>query len=272
MVDNGKIVGVIHIGAMGVWEDIFNDQLKTIDECGLLAKCDKIYVGVSGPKITLPQGVDLISHNEVLEKGENPTLLALHQLCQKMPPTKIFYIHTKGASFDGKTLPDWAKNNKKLGSPETVATNVLHWRKYLEYFILEKHEQCIKALDTCDACGVEWKQKSRTSTAGTLPPHFSGNFWWANSEHIARIQNPFEFQEKACSKCGSQQPRDRNSCWMCGHKKFNDIDRVPATLPPRYAAEFCFIGRENPKIKCFHTMRKRNLYKNRVKESDYIIS
>jgi hypothetical protein len=73
---------------------------------------------------------------------------------------KILYIHTKGVT-----------------SPNNECIN--DWRKYMLYFNVEQHEQAVKELKNYDTYGVDLVTEPTK--------HYSGNFWWGNSNHIKKL-------------------------------------------------------------------------------------
>jgi hypothetical protein len=164
------------------------------------------------PKIDLFPKAKIIIHNEKLEDGENQTLRKMYEMCQTIEPCKIWYIHTKGAS---------RKN----------VDNTDSWRKYLEYFVITKHENCIEALDKYDICGAEWIKQRDISL-------FAGNFWWANSSYIKSLENI-----------------------LVGH--------LPKKCEERHQAELNFVSKNNPKVKSFFNS-KMDLYRKRIDPLLYV--
>jgi hypothetical protein len=80
---------------------------------------------------------------------------------------KYWYIHTKGISHHGSYREQ----------------NVKDWRKYMEYFVIQKWKTCYKDLDTYDIAGVNYEK---------IPYyHYSGNFWWATSKYISTNETEF---------------------------------------------------------------------------------
>jgi hypothetical protein len=79
---------------------------------------------------------------------------------------KVLYLHVKGAGREG--IQD--------------QVNASFWRRYMEYFVIERWEDCIRVLDVCDACGgdINWHPW----------PHFSGNMWWANAGYLRTLPDP----------------------------------------------------------------------------------
>ena len=80
-------------------------------------------------------------------------------------------MHTKGASL--------------ADTPLQRAVNA--WRKYMEYFNLERWRDCVEVLTEHETCGVELQSEDS---------HYSGNFWWATSEYIRRLPDPHQYWEQ----------------------------------------------------------------------------
>lgn len=209
-----NINGFYHIGSMGRWQSIYENQVQLLKSSGLLDITENVYIGVSGPmpEIDLFPKAKIIVHNEKLEEGENQTLRKMYEMCQTIEPCKIWYIHTKGAS-------------------RKTVDNTDSWRKYLEYFVITKHKNCIEALDEYDACGAEWRKHHDRSL-------FVGNFWWANSSYIKYLENI-----------------------LAGY--------LPTGSGERHHAEYNFISKNNPKVKNFFDS-KINLYDERLDPSIYV--
>ena len=130
------------------------------------------------------------------ENNEFDTLEELSKFCKENESAKVLYIHTKGV-----TTP----NNPCISD----------WRKYMSYFLIEKYDDCLNALKTVDACGVDWQEHPE--------PHFSGNFWWANASYINKLPSIETIS--------------------------NPANRPTLTL--RHQAEF-WIGMNDPKIVSLH--------------------
>jgi len=92
----------------------------------------------------------------------------------------VFYFHNKGKDRE-----------KELWYP-----NIRDWRNYMMYFNLEKWWLCANSLSQgIPTCGVDLRMDS----SGTQP-HYSGNYWWARCDWVARISR----------QCQSGQ---RNTSW-----------------------------------------------------------
>lgn len=104
---------------------------------------------------------------------------------------QIFYFHTKGIS--------------KKTEAETA------WREYMEYFLIDKWDECTAKLKDYDAVGVNIvanpfakeinnRMKMKIDKSKLLAmiegknllfiPHYSGNFWWANTNYLCKLPKP----------------------------------------------------------------------------------
>jgi hypothetical protein len=231
---NVSVTLVYNVGMINNWFDIVRDQMTTIHECGLGAMIHHWIVTFSyGHRIsdrsteesrrmllsllqTLPFSSqhmpDVLQHvTEVPWEGPAMNLALEH--CKEREqhrfqgsdqhrnaswPTVVFYMHTKGSShYD----PHWKWQLVHLGSSHfTTYGQTLYWRKYMEYFTIERPHLCLSRLlptipmtpptsspipprpmGTGVACGVEYHPER---------PHFSGNFWAATCDYIARTREP----------------------------------------------------------------------------------
>lgn len=78
------------------------------------------------------------------------------------PKAMYLYIHTKGST---KPAVEWEC--------------VQDWRRCMEYFLLERINDCLHALDVYDTVGILYRD--------TPKPHYSGNFWWATGNYLQRL-------------------------------------------------------------------------------------
>ncbi len=211
------IYGFIHIGVLGRWKEILLSQIKLLNDSKLTDKTNKIFVGISGNHALvdcLPDEFKICSIDPILENGEISTLKCLYDMSFKLNNSKIWYIHTKAARY-----------NTELG--QLCADS---WRNYMQHFVINKHEDCINALDNHDLAGVEWRKN-----------FFAGNFWWANSNYISKIKNPLNRND-----VDLLSPLNNiNLDW------FDFINKKIARK--RFLAEFNFIGKENPIVKNFYS-------------------
>jgi len=160
-----------HIAQMGNWKEVVVEQTTRLRKSGLYNETSKILTGVVGtqePIRNLPEKFKILFHNPDLIPGEIPTLEALRQHALK-ENFLVLYIHTKGVSW---------KDHKKAYNKEAMTA----WRKYLEYFCIDKWRECSAFLDEYDASGCELVEKMNV-----LPEHFRGNFWWSKSSFLRTL-------------------------------------------------------------------------------------
>jgi hypothetical protein len=180
------IEGYIHVATIGDWKQILQDQMETIYKSGLHSLC-RLNLCKVGPETS---DQDWSLEKPHLEEFEYPTLAKLYERSHDLQGVS-FYVHLKGVS---KTPEHWSVNHKfyhdfaGLKDLESLQRNEWHWRKYMEYFVLEQHSICFKTLENHDVCGVQWRQKPF--------PHFSGNFWWARNDYLRRLEHPYDFRSK----------------------------------------------------------------------------
>lgn len=172
-----RIIGFWHIAAIGDWRRIIPDQYSKLRQSGLYDASERIVVGFIGgrdrqqelniPILTDPK-FDVFS-TEHLTDYEFPTLARVWQEAQENEKLFLcYYLHTKGASL--------------AATPLQAAVDA--WRRYMEYFNVEKWQDCADILNEYETCGVELQSDAS---------HYSGNFWWARSDYIKRLPNGYEY-------------------------------------------------------------------------------
>lgn len=184
-----KIVVVYHAFMYGNnYMEMMIEQCRLIITSGLYQAASKIYIGViESPDRNPLHGKDWLhsfwkssSSKEVGELGkveivfypenkeEVETLKWIRDYSKKNPGDYVLYFHTKGITKFCRATEDW--------------------RRYMEYFCVEQWRDCVQKLDEgYDCCGVMWN----TRTAIGDYPHFSGNFWWANTNHINILNHSY---------------------------------------------------------------------------------
>jgi len=176
-----------HIGMLNNWREIVLDQLDTLERCGLGYIASDLAISFHNPstdvsdKESAEQIMELLNQYQFLTHMQTmPTIISasraypwerlmmehMSTICRQRKSNHIvFYFHNKGSS--------------KYGTGDYM--NVFPWRKYMEWFLLERPTLCIKAVLHYGAktCGVEMK-------AGPYV-HYAGNFWSASCSHVADL-------------------------------------------------------------------------------------
>jgi hypothetical protein len=152
-----------HVATIGKYQDIFDEIIIELKRSNLFYLCSKMVIGVVGEGIlNIPYNHRIeIYKSANIEFGEFFTLNLLKNESDSLNINhKILYLHTKGVT---------AGNNLAIRD----------WRVYMTYFLVNRYIYCVNSLTIYDACGVDYEK---------LPaPHFSGNFWWSNSEYIKTL-------------------------------------------------------------------------------------
>ena len=181
---------------------IYAQQMGLLNTCGLAAASESIFVGVSLPQHSRGRRANESSSSAWTEKVlqslrsstlapknaafgrvdglldaasesfEAATLKVMHDdvLAGRVPRhALIYYIHSKG------------------GSGKTLSVNVVLWRRYMEYHILENPQWCLARLSRGDPGAPSWNATCGVDWAGN---HYSGNFWFSTAEHIAHREPP----------------------------------------------------------------------------------
>jgi GR25 family glycosyltransferase involved in LPS biosynthesis len=141
---------------------ILNETLTKITETGLVNRLDYIMVVNIGAPLSLlsTNKIKIIQYDDNTQLFEKPTINLIKIFSQYHRKVKILYLHTKGI-----TQPDDSK--------------IIDWKEMMFYYLVEKHQQALALLDFYDTVGCNYQDNPN--------PHYSGNFWWANSNYLATL-------------------------------------------------------------------------------------
>jgi hypothetical protein len=161
-----KIAVFYHVYQAGNWRDIFNEQFGSIEGSGLLDYAEFVHLGINGTELFSYKNVrSVINPNQHMEETE--TLKSLLDFSQNNPGYKVLYLHTKGVNKHIKLMDDW--------------------RKMMNYFCIERWEECVDLLDSYDAIGCNYFEDTWLGHY----PHFSGNFWWSTTDYIKTLDHSY---------------------------------------------------------------------------------
>ena len=150
--------------------EILTDIVSNIINSGLIQHLEKIFIVNIGETlskdmliqdINTQEKIEIINYSNNYKLFEIPTINLIHTFCEYSDNCEILYLHTKGT-----TNP----NNQC----------VTDWRNKMLYFLVEKCADCFELLKNYDAIGCNYALKPFK--------HFSGNFWWANSNYIKQLK------------------------------------------------------------------------------------
>ena len=182
-----NILIFIHCCAVENGISILIEQLEYIHHHGLFDICKKIIINISGSCIiNLKIQSELFSHIKVeINYSEYPiyyhelhTINTIKTYIDELEGHhNILYIHTKGV--------------RKAGNIEVVKS----WRHMMEYFLIKNYLFCTYLLDNKIAntlgnniINTFDKEDDKSVLVNDKHCfHYSGNFWWASSEYIKKL-------------------------------------------------------------------------------------
>jgi hypothetical protein len=211
-----KIAIFYHIAQMGLGAFVYQQQVHRLYTSGIIEAADYIHFGVNGDQelFNIPEKVK-VKYNKKQNWGtEKETLLDLREFCKNNPEYKILYFHTKGAT----------KSELSVHS----------WRLMMEYFTIDKWQECIKYLEryTCVGCHLGTIGPSIFSD-GTLIENdktyaYMGNFWWANASYINILKS--RYVESECRMEKERWIGDSDSCYPKTLYNNLDFDSDPSNF------------------------------------------
>jgi hypothetical protein len=179
-IDLPSIIGYIHICQKGRWYKSFDMIMNAIKESGLYERTLEIRVGIVN------------DYNEIImdSRFEDPKIkivtygpahlyerVTLNHMIKFSinEETQYWYAHTKGIKyFDSDNLHS--------------INCITDWIKIMIHFNFLEWEKATQSLLSFDTYGCEFQEPP--------VPHYSGNFWWANSQYIRTL--PSEIGVEYC--------------------------------------------------------------------------
>lgn len=165
--------------AGGRWRTIVRRHLTALAESGI--QWDLVF-GIVGSRndvrhVTqaLPSGVRIESWPDGFEQR---TLNLIVDDIAAGYDGPVMYAHTKGAGYP--------------------LQGTASWRRCMTRRVVTEAKVCLDHLaDGADVVGAHWltpeEWGSRMRNFGDVP-FFGGNFWWATSEHLRRLERPAEVE------------------------------------------------------------------------------
>lgn len=188
----------------GIWTGIFMEQLKCMEDSGLLAELDefnisavtqrdlriqlfaslfdtqtfknvKTKVNLELYQNTFANDLDMINNIQTQDGkhtvSENVTFQKLWNHCQR-EDIHVLYFHAKGTTAFWRAL--------KLNNPQ-LFTQYFYGRQFSNWGVLSNWKTCIEALNTHDTAGVFLQREY---------PCYGANFFWSKSNYIRTLPNP----------------------------------------------------------------------------------
>lgn len=187
--EGSTIIGFMHVCMINDYMRIVSEQIMLMRSSGLLNQVKEIRVGVTGSteaktsleKFFVPfEKINIVAHSEDHKAYEFLTLKELKKTAD-LKDFYGFYIHTKGVSWPGN------EGGK-------------YWRDYMNHYNITLWRDALSKLEFgYDTCGVKMVNRG-------FPLHYSGNFFWFNSEYIRRLRPISSI---------NQQDRFNAEMWPC---------------------------------------------------------
>ena len=162
---NNPIYIYIHVCCINNWREVFNQLIADIKESGLYDKINRIRCNILAKddfdyELFADGKIEIVGISNNLNLYEISTINLIHEHSY-VEDFNVLYLHTKGVT-----------------KPES--TTVKDWVKYLCYFNIYKHDDCLKELEIYDVVGINLQE---------IPElHYSGNFWWSKSEYVRKLE------------------------------------------------------------------------------------
>ena len=178
LTDNNNINIFYHLFTINDYSDRFNRTYKKITDSGLIQNINLIHLNVVGPNQL--EAKDLFKTYDKVKcyhgtnhKNESETLNLMRQFCIDNPYGYSLYLHSKGVN--------------RQNDPEiTVKEGLQDWIDCMEYFLIEKYENCLNILKykVNNTCGIGYID-ANSCGVNLGGYHYSGNFWWVNNKYLA---------------------------------------------------------------------------------------
>ena len=172
-ISNQKSVCFIHNCKIGCNKEneILDILLNTMsDNNDFLDFIDLIIINNFGdylePNFYKNDKILILNYSTFTNQYEIPTLKLINYFSNQNSDIKLLYLHSKGVSYN--------KDNINYSAS-------MNWNKYMLYFLVKKYKRCIELLDSFDTVGCNYRNNNEH------PKHYSGNFWWANTNYIKKL-------------------------------------------------------------------------------------
>jgi hypothetical protein len=188
-----KIFIFYHLYCVNHSFELFHDAIKRISNNGLYQKTSNIYCNLVGDKKEdflkllgnkFKEDKKIIFTTNLDATGEGCTLDLLHTYSKNNPNSKILYMHSKGASYD---------DERRKTNPLCTIEFAKQWINRMHKYLIDNHVTCLQNLTKKETDGIDFMSKPL--------PHYSGNFWWANSNYIKTLKSYTDFRASKEEYC-----------------------------------------------------------------------
>lgn len=197
-----------HVAVMSSWKISHDIVEEHIRGSGITEICDDIYYCINGnidearsyinPQSPKEKFIHLSDH---VNNWEFPTLNYLRENCFA-EDMYVLYIHTKGASCF-------------VDEPRRGGTS--GWLDAMAFNCISKYKECLAALESgYDCSGYGFNRYPFV--------HYSGNAWWAQSDHIKKLVK-LDYDKKVFDFNIDFSHRHDAEKWVCSFPgKFHNME------------------------------------------------
>ena len=170
---------VYHIYCVGDYLKVVNQQLNRLKTSGLYDWCDKLEItciNTSGDFTSVEELVkDLSKVNLNCYINNSYEFEGINKVWEYSQTYngKVLYFHTKGVSNTYTTVENRQESIRKKNG-------IAWWKELMEYFLIDRYQECLQKLDEYDQCGLTNNDK-----------WWWGNFWWANLFFVRSNSKPY---------------------------------------------------------------------------------
>lgn len=212
MSDNVPLLAFYHMSLVNDWERIFKEMLEDIMESELYDALEAINLGI----IDTEQKPDYLTADRW--KYDPNAYEKLCEIISKYDKFKILYrkreIADERVTFNilydmcvqwsaEYPIPGYEKTKKKIlyfhnkGVTHLKEQKMDGWRDTMQEFVIKRWKVAIEKLEEYDTVGclmvdtIKHKFTNHDNTRQiSYPPHYTGGYWWANSDYIAKVDYP----------------------------------------------------------------------------------
>ena len=169
---------VYHIYCVGNYLEVVKQQLERLKTSGVYDWCDKLEITCINTEGNFQDIEELVKDltkatlNKFTENNfEYQAIKKVWEYSQQYKG-KVLYFHTKGVANTYKDAETGEESEQKK-------KGVRWWKEAMEYFLIDKYEDCIDKLNKYNQCGL-------TIDRGW----WWGNFWWSNLSWVCNNPEP----------------------------------------------------------------------------------
>lgn len=143
--------------------------INKLNTSGCIDIFEKVFIVNIGIPIENAFGdkFEVTNYTRDIKVSEFPTINKIQEFSNANPNDYILYLHTKGIRY--------GKNHSQIND----------WIDMMVYFAVEQYKKCVAVLDQdIQTVGSNYLVVQSHS----VPPHYSGNFWWATTNYLKTLE------------------------------------------------------------------------------------